>query len=184
MGIAPAGREHAALSVAGNYLKSIDDIDVSLLGCEWFHTQTALIRVTVLVPWQETIQVKHRTVDFDVQEIEPGLWRWNICPGNRQSRVHCISGRGKKPWLPAWKNQQRYRASPAFSSSLVGLMSTLVNRVKLAVGQPLPVYPRQRTLPDQSGSSASCHEQTCQFGDSLPTSISGRSFRTALGSEQ
>jgi hypothetical protein len=26
--------------------------------------------------------VKHRTVDFDVQEVQPGLWRWNIFPGN------------------------------------------------------------------------------------------------------
>jgi hypothetical protein len=22
--------------------------------------------------------VKHRTVDYNVQEVEPGLWRWNI----------------------------------------------------------------------------------------------------------
>ena len=27
--------------------------------------------------------MKHRTIDFDVQEVEPGLWRWNIYPGNR-----------------------------------------------------------------------------------------------------
>ena len=27
--------------------------------------------------------VFHRTVAFDVQEVEPGLWRWNIFPGNR-----------------------------------------------------------------------------------------------------
>jgi hypothetical protein len=32
--------------------------------------------------WQERF-VKHRTVDYDVQEVEPGLWRWNILPGNR-----------------------------------------------------------------------------------------------------
>ena len=24
----------------------------------------------------------HRTVNFDVQEVQPGLWRWNIYPGN------------------------------------------------------------------------------------------------------
>jgi hypothetical protein len=27
--------------------------------------------------------VNHRTVDYDVQEVEPGLLRWNIYPGNR-----------------------------------------------------------------------------------------------------
>jgi hypothetical protein len=27
--------------------------------------------------------VIHRTVSYDVQEVEPGLWRWNIYPGNR-----------------------------------------------------------------------------------------------------
>jgi hypothetical protein len=26
--------------------------------------------------------VKHRTVDYDVREAEPGLWRWSIHPGN------------------------------------------------------------------------------------------------------
>jgi hypothetical protein len=25
----------------------------------------------------------HRTVQYDVQEVQPGLWRWNIYPGNR-----------------------------------------------------------------------------------------------------
>ena len=24
--------------------------------------------------------MKHRTVDYDVQEVQPGLWRWNIYP--------------------------------------------------------------------------------------------------------
>jgi hypothetical protein len=28
--------------------------------------------------------VKHRTVDYDVQEVQPGRWRWNIYPGNRK----------------------------------------------------------------------------------------------------
>jgi hypothetical protein len=28
--------------------------------------------------------VKHRTIDYDVQEVEPGLWRWNIFPGNQK----------------------------------------------------------------------------------------------------
>jgi hypothetical protein len=28
--------------------------------------------------------VKHRTIDYDVQEVEPGLCRWNIYPGNRK----------------------------------------------------------------------------------------------------
>ena len=28
--------------------------------------------------------MKHRTVDYDVHEVEPGLWRWNIYPGNRK----------------------------------------------------------------------------------------------------
>ena len=28
--------------------------------------------------------MKHRTVDYDVQEVESGLWRWNIYPGNRK----------------------------------------------------------------------------------------------------
>jgi hypothetical protein len=27
--------------------------------------------------------VKHRTIDYDVQEGEPGLWRWNIHPPGR-----------------------------------------------------------------------------------------------------
>jgi hypothetical protein len=27
--------------------------------------------------------VKHRTVDYGVREVEPGLWRWNIFPGGR-----------------------------------------------------------------------------------------------------
>jgi hypothetical protein len=27
--------------------------------------------------------VVHRTVDYDVQEVQPGRWRWNIYPGNR-----------------------------------------------------------------------------------------------------
>jgi hypothetical protein len=31
----------------------------------------------------EDCSVFHRTVAFDVQEVEPGLWRWNIFPGNR-----------------------------------------------------------------------------------------------------
>jgi hypothetical protein len=26
--------------------------------------------------------MKHRTVDYDVQEVQPGRWRWNIYPGN------------------------------------------------------------------------------------------------------
>lgn len=26
--------------------------------------------------------MKHRTIDYDVQEVEPGLLRWNIYPGN------------------------------------------------------------------------------------------------------
>lgn len=25
----------------------------------------------------------HRTVEYNVQEVQPGLWRWNIYPGNR-----------------------------------------------------------------------------------------------------
>ena len=25
----------------------------------------------------------HRTVEYDVKEVQPGLWRWNIYPGNR-----------------------------------------------------------------------------------------------------
>ncbi len=25
----------------------------------------------------------HRTVQYDVQEVEPGVWRWNIYAGNR-----------------------------------------------------------------------------------------------------
>jgi hypothetical protein len=28
--------------------------------------------------------VKHRTIDYDVQEVEPGLWRWNIYPSNQK----------------------------------------------------------------------------------------------------
>ena len=28
--------------------------------------------------------MKHRAIDYDVQEVEPGLWRWNIYPGNRK----------------------------------------------------------------------------------------------------
>ena len=24
----------------------------------------------------------HRTVEYDVQEVQPGRWRWNIYPGN------------------------------------------------------------------------------------------------------
>jgi hypothetical protein len=32
---------------------------------------------------REYIKVKHRTVEYDVQEVQPGLWRWNIYPGNR-----------------------------------------------------------------------------------------------------
>jgi hypothetical protein len=24
--------------------------------------------------------LKHRTIDYDVQEVQPGLWRWNIYP--------------------------------------------------------------------------------------------------------
>jgi hypothetical protein len=28
--------------------------------------------------------VIHRTVEYDVQEVQPGLWRWNIYPGNRK----------------------------------------------------------------------------------------------------
>jgi hypothetical protein len=27
--------------------------------------------------------MKHRTVDYDVQEGQPGLWRWNIYPPGR-----------------------------------------------------------------------------------------------------
>jgi hypothetical protein len=26
--------------------------------------------------------VLHRTVQYDVQEVQPGRWRWNIYPGN------------------------------------------------------------------------------------------------------
>jgi hypothetical protein len=33
--------------------------------------------------WQGVHRVKHRTVDYDVQEVQPGLWRWNIYPDNR-----------------------------------------------------------------------------------------------------
>jgi hypothetical protein len=29
-------------------------------------------------------RVKHRTINYDVQEVQPGLWRWNIYPGNRK----------------------------------------------------------------------------------------------------
>jgi hypothetical protein len=25
----------------------------------------------------------HRTVEYDVQEVQPGLWRWNIHPGDK-----------------------------------------------------------------------------------------------------
>ncbi|KAA0072537.1 hypothetical protein [Tardiphaga sp. P9-11] len=25
----------------------------------------------------------HRTIKYDVQEVQPGRWRWNIYPGNR-----------------------------------------------------------------------------------------------------
>jgi hypothetical protein len=25
----------------------------------------------------------HRTIRYAVQEVEPGLWRWNVYPGNR-----------------------------------------------------------------------------------------------------
>jgi hypothetical protein len=26
----------------------------------------------------------HRTVHYDVQEVQPGRWRWDIYPGNRK----------------------------------------------------------------------------------------------------
>jgi hypothetical protein len=52
--------------------------------------------VVGLINWRPTLKfmlccllglgdysVFHRTVAFDVQEVEPGLWRWNIFPGNR-----------------------------------------------------------------------------------------------------
>jgi len=29
------------------------------------------------------LQVLHRRVRYDVQEVEPGLWRWIIYPDNR-----------------------------------------------------------------------------------------------------
>jgi hypothetical protein len=28
-------------------------------------------------------EMLHRNIRYDVQEVEPGLWRWNIYPGNR-----------------------------------------------------------------------------------------------------
>ena len=27
--------------------------------------------------------MKHRTVEYDVREIQPGHWRWSISPGNQ-----------------------------------------------------------------------------------------------------
>ena len=27
--------------------------------------------------------MKHRTIEYDVREIEPGRWRWSISPGSR-----------------------------------------------------------------------------------------------------
>ena len=30
------------------------------------------------------LNVKHRTIHYDVQEVEPGLWRWNIFPRGAQ----------------------------------------------------------------------------------------------------
>jgi hypothetical protein len=31
-------------------------------------------------------QMLHRTIQYDVQEVEPGLWRWNIYLGNRSGQ--------------------------------------------------------------------------------------------------
>lgn len=33
--------------------------------------------------YQGAYRVKHRTVDYDVEEGQPGLWRWNIYPPGR-----------------------------------------------------------------------------------------------------
>jgi hypothetical protein len=37
----------------------------------------------MLSPGMREFQMKHRTVDYDVQEVQPGRWRWKIFPGNR-----------------------------------------------------------------------------------------------------
>jgi hypothetical protein len=42
-----------------------------------------VICAIMAAPVAGSIRVKHRTVDYDVQEVQPGLWRWNIYPGNR-----------------------------------------------------------------------------------------------------
>jgi hypothetical protein len=33
--------------------------------------------------WHGSEFVKHRTIDYDVQEEQPGLWRWIIKPPGR-----------------------------------------------------------------------------------------------------
>jgi hypothetical protein len=43
----------------------------------------AIKNLCYAVPGIGDCSVIHRTVDYDVQEVEPGLWRWNIFPGNR-----------------------------------------------------------------------------------------------------
>jgi hypothetical protein len=25
----------------------------------------------------------HRAIEYDIEEVQPGLWRWSIYPGNR-----------------------------------------------------------------------------------------------------
>jgi hypothetical protein len=46
--------------------------------------QNSQICATIETPVAGTHRVKHRAIDYDVQEVEPGLWRWNIYPGNRK----------------------------------------------------------------------------------------------------
>ena len=44
---------------------------------------SALSVISYTLLWQGAFEVKHRTVEYDVREVQPGLWRWSIYPGNQ-----------------------------------------------------------------------------------------------------
>jgi uncharacterized protein YigE (DUF2233 family) len=53
--------------------------------------------------------VKHRTVEYDVQEVQPGRWRWDIYPGNR-------AGQGRRSF-----NRANWQSKPAMARSMMAL---------------------------------------------------------------
>jgi hypothetical protein len=85
----------------------------------------------------------HRTVHYGVQEVQPGLWRWNIYPGNRhiQGPAHFRS----RELAVAACHYEINDGIERTAAGKIGLMERqAAGAVSLACRDPKPAHPPKR----------------------------------------